>query len=174
MRPSGGVSTGHQRGSVPGTLLTSGNTGTDEQQSLLLQLGGPSDRVRVVRVSTIDDDVTLLEVGLELLNEGIDCGTGLDEEDDLSGSLQVGTKLLNGVGTNDVGVAYLRRSRLSACDIRKILGLLTLGFVGQKVVDLGGGSVVSTDLETLVGHVEDHCRKGDFWVSRAIVAKNSN
>jgi hypothetical protein len=41
---------------------------------------------------------------------------------------------------------------------------LTLGLVGHKVVDLGGGSVVSTDLETLVGHVEDHCRKGDFWL----------
>jgi hypothetical protein len=34
--------------------------------------------------------------------------------------------------------------------------LLTLGLVGHKVVDLGGGSVVSTDLETLVGHVKDH------------------
>ena len=34
--------------------------------------------------------------------------------------------------------------------------MLTLGFVGQKVVDFGGGSVVGTDLETLVGHVEDH------------------
>lgn len=39
---------------------------------------------------------------------------------------------------------------------------LTLGLVGHEVVDLGGGSVVSADLETLVGHVEDHCRKGDF------------
>jgi hypothetical protein len=87
---------------VPSTLLSTGNTRTDEQQTLLLQLGGPSDRVRVVRVSTIDDDVTLLEVGLELLDEGVDGGTGLDEEDDLSGSLQVGTELLDGVGTNDV------------------------------------------------------------------------
>lgn len=32
---------------------------------------------------------------------------------------------------------------------------LTLGLVGHEVVDLGGGSVVSTNLETLVGHVED-------------------
>ena len=86
---------------MPSTLLSTGNTRTDEQQSLLLQLGGPSDRVRVVRVSTIDDDVTLLEVGLELLNEGIDCGTGLDEEDDLSGSLEFGAKLFDGVSSND-------------------------------------------------------------------------
>lgn len=87
---------------MPGTLLTSGNTGTDEQQSLLLQLGGPPDRVGVVRVSSVDDNVTLLEVGLELLDEGVDGGTGLDEQDDLSGSLQVGAELLNGVGTDDV------------------------------------------------------------------------
>jgi hypothetical protein len=42
---------------------------------------------------------------------------------------------------------------------------LTLGLVGHEVVDLGGGSVVSTDLETLVGHVKDHCGKGDFWLA---------
>lgn len=39
---------------------------------------------------------------------------------------------------------------------RRLLSFrLTLGLVGHKVVDLGGGSVVSTNLETLVGHVED-------------------
>jgi hypothetical protein len=36
---------------------------------------------------------------------------------------------------------------------------LTLSLVLQEVVDLGGGSVVSTDLETLVSHVEDHYRQ---------------
>lgn len=39
---------------------------------------------------------------------------------------------------------------------RRLADSLTLGFVGQKVVNLGGRSVVGTDLEALVGHVEDH------------------
>ena len=40
---------------------------------------------------------------------------------------------------------------------RRLLSFrLTLGLVGHKVVDLGGGTVVGTDLEALVSHVEDH------------------
>jgi hypothetical protein len=45
---------------------------------------------------------------------------------------------------------------------------LTLGLVGHEVVDLGGGSVVSTDLETLVGHVENHCGQGDFGLAELL------
>lgn len=46
--PGGGGTTGHQGGTVSGTLLTTGDTGTDEQETLGLELLGPSDRVRVV------------------------------------------------------------------------------------------------------------------------------
>lgn len=42
------------------------------------------------------------------------------------------------------------------CLVGESLALLTLGFVGQEVVNLGSGSVVGTDLEALVGHVQDH------------------
>jgi hypothetical protein len=62
-----------------------------------------SDRVGVVRVSTINDDVTLLEVRLELTDEVVNGLTGLDEEDDSPGLGELGAELLDGVGTNDVG-----------------------------------------------------------------------
>lgn len=103
MRPSGIRSTGHEGGTVSGTLLTTGNTGTDKEQTLLLELVSSSDRVGVVRVSTIDDDVTLLEVRLELADEVIDGLTGLDEKDDSSRSLELGAELLDRVGTDNVG-----------------------------------------------------------------------
>ena len=103
--PSGGGTTGHQRGTVSGTLLTTRDTGTDEQETLGLELLGPSDRVGVVRVTTVNDDVALFEERLELLNEAVDGGSGLDQQNDLSGSLKLFAKLLDGVGTDDVGVA---------------------------------------------------------------------
>jgi hypothetical protein len=90
---------------VSGTFLTTGNTGTDKQETLGLEFLGPSDRVGVVRVSTVNDDVTLLEERLELRDKAVDGGTGLDQQDDLSGSLELLAELFDGVGTDNVGVA---------------------------------------------------------------------
>jgi hypothetical protein len=42
-------------------------------------------------------------VGYELLDEGVDGGAGLDEEDHLTGALELGNKLLDRLGANDVG-----------------------------------------------------------------------
>lgn len=95
---------------------------------------GSSDRVGVVGVTTVNDDVTLLEVRLELSNEVVDGLTGLDEEDDSPRPLELSAELLNGVGANDVGA---------------------LSLVRKEVVNLGDGSVVGTDLEALVVHVKD-------------------
>jgi hypothetical protein len=103
--PSGGRTTGHQGRTVSGTLFTTGNTGSNKQETLGLEFLGPSDRIRVVRVSTVDDDVALFEERFELLDERVDGGSGLDEEDDLSGSLELFAELLDGVGADDVGVA---------------------------------------------------------------------
>lgn len=56
-----------------------------------------------MRVSTVDDDITLLEVGLELTDEVVNGLTGLDEENDSPGLGKLAAKLLNGVGTDNVG-----------------------------------------------------------------------
>jgi len=132
--PCGIGTTWHDGRSVSGTLLTTGNTGTDKEQALGLELVSSADRVGVVRVSTVNDDVALLEVRLELCDKVVDGLTGLDEEDDSTGGLEALAELLDGVGADDVGA---------------------LGLVLEEVVDLGGGSVVSADFEALVVHVED-------------------
>jgi hypothetical protein len=55
-----------------------------------------------MRVTTVNDDVTLLEVGNELLDEGIDGRASLDEEDDLTGALELRDELLDRVSTLNV------------------------------------------------------------------------
>lgn len=84
-------------------LLTTGDTRSDEEKALSLELLGATDGVGVVRVSTVNNDITGLQLGNQLLNESIYSGTGLDEENDLSGGLQLLAQLLDGVSTLDVG-----------------------------------------------------------------------
>ena len=56
-----------------------------------------------MRVTTVNDDIALLEVRLELTDEVVDSLTGLDEEDDSPWGLELGAELLDGVGTDNVG-----------------------------------------------------------------------
>ena len=111
VRPCSGGTTRHEGGTVTGTLLTTGHTGTDEQEALRLKLLAATNTVRVVRVTAVNDDVTRLEVGDKLLDEGIDGSTSLDEKDDLAGTLELGGELLDRVSTLDVRT-YATRSQL--------------------------------------------------------------
>lgn len=101
VRPGGSGTSGHEGRTVTGTLLTSGNTRSNEEETLVLELLGATNRVGEVRVSSVDDDVSLLEVRFKLTDEVVDSLTSLDEEDDLSGSLEFGAKLFDGVSSND-------------------------------------------------------------------------
>lgn len=100
--PCSSRTTGHERGAVTRTLLTTRDTGADEEEALRLELLCAADGIGEVRVTTVNDDVTLLEVGDELVDEGIDGSTGLDEEDDLARPLELRDKLLDGVSTLDI------------------------------------------------------------------------
>lgn len=91
------------------TLLTTGYTGADKEDSLGLELLAAADRVGVVRVTTVNDNVTLLEVGEELLNESVDGGTGLDEENYLARALKLGNEFLDRLGANDVGACGMEK-----------------------------------------------------------------
>jgi len=48
-------------------------------------------------------------MGDELLDEGVDGIAGLDEEDDFAWSLQLGSELLDGVSTLDIGSYQAKR-----------------------------------------------------------------
>ena len=54
-------------------------------------------------VTTIDDDVTRLEMGDELANEVIDSRASLDEKNDFTRSLEFFAELLYRECTDDVG-----------------------------------------------------------------------
>lgn len=102
MGPCSGGATGHERGTVTGTLLTTGDTGSNEQETLRLKLLGTTDGIGVVRVTTVNDDVTGLEMGDELLDECIDSRTGLHEKDNLARPLELSAKLLDRVRALDL------------------------------------------------------------------------
>lgn len=90
-------------------LLSSRYSRTNEQEALIFELFGPSDRVGVVGVTTINDDVTLFEKGNELLDEGVDGSTSLDKEDDFSWPLELGNEFLDGVSTLNIGAYKAKR-----------------------------------------------------------------
>jgi len=95
------IATRHQARAVARTFLTSRDTGTDEADSLLSQVFASAIGIRVMRVSTIDDDVTLLTKRKHSLDEIVDGLSGLDEEHHAAGLLEHRHELLDGVGAND-------------------------------------------------------------------------
>jgi hypothetical protein len=58
-----------------------------------------------VGVTTVNDDIALLQEGEERLDEVIDGLAGHDEEHNATGALELGAELLDGVST-DNGLAY--------------------------------------------------------------------
>lgn len=100
---------GHERRTIAGTLFSSRNTGTNEQEALLFKFLGPPNGIGIVGVTTVNDDITLLEMGDELLNKGVDSITGLDEKNDFARSLQFGSELLDGVSALDFGACQTKR-----------------------------------------------------------------
>lgn len=135
-RPGLLVTTGHDGGTVAGTLLTTRDTGTDETDVLGCQVLGAAVGVGEVRVATVNDDITLLKatLGEEELNEVVDGLAGHDEHHADSGLAELGDKLLDGVST-DNGLA--------------------LGLVLKEAVNLGDGTVEGNAVEAVVGGVED-------------------
>ena len=47
---------------MTGTLLATGDTGTNEKEPLSFELLNTADSVRIVRITAVDDDITLFEV----------------------------------------------------------------------------------------------------------------
>lgn len=129
------VATGHERGAISGTLLTTGNTGTDESEALALEVLGAAVGIREVGVSTIDDDVTLAEQRQKSLNPLIDGFASLDKQHNTARRLELVDKLLVVVSANDE--------------------LVVLGLVGKEVINLANGSVIGADGVVVVGHVQN-------------------
>ena len=118
------VTTGHDGGTVTGTLLSSRDTSSDEPDTLGLEVVCAAVGVGVVGVTTVDDDVALLDATLvqKELNEVVNGLSGHDEHHHAAGLLELGAELLDGVSTNDG---------------------LALGLIVQEAVNLGDAADVS-------------------------------
>ena len=118
------VTTGHDGGTVTGTLLSSRDTSSDEPDTLGLEVVCAAVGVGVVGVTTVDDDVALLDATLvqKELNEVVNGLAGHDQEHHAAGLLELGAELLDGVSTNDG---------------------LALGLILQEAVNLGDAADVS-------------------------------
>lgn len=88
---------------IPSTLLSSGHTRANKQKALVFEFLGTTDGIGIMRVSTIDDDIARLEMGNKLLDETVDGIPSLDEEDNLARTLELGSKLLDRAGANNIG-----------------------------------------------------------------------
>lgn len=95
------ITTGHEGRPVAGTLLTTRDTAADEADALLAEVLGAAVAVGEVGVTTVDDDITLLQEREERLDEVIDGLAGHDEEHNATGALELGAEFLNGVSTDD-------------------------------------------------------------------------
>jgi hypothetical protein len=145
------VTTGHDRWTITGTLLSSGNTSTHESDALLSQVSASSVGIWVMRVAAVDDDVALLKTSLceESLDELVDSFSGLDQEHHTSWCLELGNEFLDAVGANDG---------------------LSLRLVLQEAVYLGDGSVKSHDSEAVVSHVENQVLTHDGQANEAKIS----
>lgn len=85
-------------------------------------------------VTTVNDNVALFKVRLELRNKVVDGVAGLDKKDNATGSLEVCNELFDRVGTNN-GFA--------------------LSLVLKEMVDLRDGSVVGDNGVTVISGVQD-------------------
>lgn len=153
------MTTGHERGAVTGTLLTTGDTATDKAEALLGEVLGTAVAVGEVRVTTIDDDVTLVEVRQKGLDELINGFASHDQEHDTAGTLELGAELLDGVST-DNGLAWrapisILNTTMMSHPLYPLTLSLTLGLIVEETVDLGGGTVVGADSVAVIRSVED-------------------
>lgn len=96
-RPRSGGTARHKGRTITSTLLATRNTRSDEQEALSLELLGATDRIGIVRVTTVDDDVARIKIRLKLGDKAVNGRTSLDEEDNLAWTLELGDELLNRV-----------------------------------------------------------------------------
>lgn len=93
------VTTRHDAGAITGTLLTTRDTASNETDTLASQVFCAAVGIGIVRVSTVDDDVTLFNTALvdQELNEVVDRLASHDEHHHASGLLELLDELLDGV-----------------------------------------------------------------------------
>ena len=132
--PRGGMTAGHDGRSVKRPFLSAGHSRADKQNTLVRKRLRPPDRVRVVAVPTVDDDVSLFHVREQHLDEVVHGFARLDHQHRAAGPLQAGHEFLHAVTANDV---------------------LALRPTLEEVVNLAHGPIETGNREPLAFHVEN-------------------
>ena len=132
--PCFGSAARHDGGTQQSAFFTAGNTGADEVDALFSQSFGAADGVGEEAVSAVDEDITLVQVGDQLVDEGVHSGAGLDHHHDAAGGFQIVAQLLDGVAADEF-----------------FTGTATV----DEVVNLFHGTVVNGTGEAVAFHIED-------------------
>ena len=98
------IAAGHQGRAVTGAFLAARDTQAHEVDVLLRAGVVAADRVGIVGVAAVNDDVAGLQVGHQALQHSVHRGTCLDHQQDLPGLFQNGAELLQRGAAGD-GVA---------------------------------------------------------------------
>ena len=149
VRPCFRCTAGHQRRAVASTVFAARNAHADEQDVLGLQFVHTALGVVEVRVTAINDDITRLEERKELLNCAkqtnqmrgrestylpINSISGSNHNQGTPRALQSSSKLLKGVGTNN---------------------LATFGIPGNELVRCLRGSVIYGNSKPVIFHIQN-------------------
>ncbi len=170
------VSSWHDGWAVSGTLLASRNTGSDESDSLPLQVLGAAGGIWVVGVTTVNDDVALLQVWEESLNEVVNWLSGHNQEHDAAWGLELSAELLDGVSTlNGLSCTYISLNcKYCLADNLKLVFLAvsehTLGLVLEEAVNLADGTVEGNNVESMVGDVQNQVLSHDSETDEAEIS----
>jgi hypothetical protein len=149
-RPSSWGTTRHERRAVACSFFATRDARADEKKTFRLKRLGTADRVGIMGIPTIYNDVTGFQMFFELCDKVIDGGPSLDEEDDLSGLLELRTKLFD-------RPCPLNLRAFENISVKRDLGgasLLTFGLISEEMIDLGGCPIMSYDCKPFVIHVE--------------------
>ena len=133
-RPGSGRAARHHARAAPCAFFATGDPGADVQQPLRFDVFLAAVGVFEQRVAAVDDDVALVEMRDQLLDEVIHRLAGLDQHHHAPWRLEFGDHFFN----------RMRAKHLGA-----------LGFVGEEVINLVGGTVVDDDGKTVVIHVQN-------------------
>jgi hypothetical protein len=74
---------------MAGALFATRNTGSDIKETFGFDLLNTPNGIWVVRVSAVNDDITLFEVRDQLFDEVVDGGACFDKKDDLARTLEL-------------------------------------------------------------------------------------
>jgi hypothetical protein len=133
VRPGRGRAAGHQGWPMPRALLAAGDAAADIEQPLRLDISRPANRVLVVGVAAVDDNVARFQQQDQLFDEVVHRLPGFHQQHHAPRPLQRRHQLRQGMRADDGH---------------------PLGGARNKCIDHGGRAVVHGHGEAVVGHVQ--------------------